>query len=80
MSKAAYPTIEIAAFVMFGIVYFIGCLRKKNFCMQKLQRNSDLPLMKYLDKVGLKYSTYTYRMLTFILSQSNLFKHTKESI
>ena len=27
MTKAAYPTIGIAAFVMFGIVYFIGCLR-----------------------------------------------------
>ena len=27
MAKAAYPTIGIAAFVMFGIVYFIGCLR-----------------------------------------------------
>ena len=26
MAKAAYPTIGIAAFVMFGIVYFIGCL------------------------------------------------------
>ena len=25
MAKAAYPTIGIAAFVMFGIVYFIGC-------------------------------------------------------
>ena len=28
MAKAAYPTIGIAAFVMFGIVYFIGCLQK----------------------------------------------------
>ena len=27
MAKAAYPTIGIAALVMFGIVYFIGCLR-----------------------------------------------------
>ena len=27
MAKAAYPTIGIAAFVMFGIVYFIGCLQ-----------------------------------------------------
>ena len=26
MAKAAYPTIGIAAFVMFVIVYFIGCL------------------------------------------------------
>ena len=26
MAKAAYPTIGIAALVMFGIVYFIGCL------------------------------------------------------
>ena len=33
--------------------------------LQELQRNSGLPLMKYLDKVGLKYSTYTYRMLTY---------------
>lgn len=28
MAKAAYPTIGIAALVMFGIVYFIGCLLK----------------------------------------------------
>ena len=27
MAKAAYPTIGIAAFVMFGTVYFIGCLQ-----------------------------------------------------
>ena len=27
MTKAAYPTIEIAAFVMYSIVYFIGCLQ-----------------------------------------------------
>ena len=27
MTKAAYPTIGIAAFVMFVIVYFIGWLR-----------------------------------------------------
>ena len=27
MAKAAYPTIGIAALVMFGIVYFIGCLQ-----------------------------------------------------
>ena len=26
--------------------------------LQELQRNSGLLLMKYLDKVGLKYSTY----------------------
>lgn len=29
MAKAAYPTIGIAALVMFGIVYFIGCLLLK---------------------------------------------------
>ena len=29
MAKAAYPTIGIAAFVMFGTVYFIGCLLLK---------------------------------------------------
>ena len=28
MAKAASPTIGIAALVMFGIVYFIGCLQK----------------------------------------------------
>ena len=28
MAKAAYPTIGIAAFVMFGTVYFIGCLQR----------------------------------------------------
>ena len=32
--------------------------------LQELQRNSGLPLMKYLDKVGLKYSTYTYWMVS----------------
>ena len=31
MAKAAYPTIGIAAFVMFVIVYFIGCLRILDF-------------------------------------------------
>ena len=30
MAKAAYPTIGIAALVMFGIVYFIGCLQKND--------------------------------------------------
>lgn len=30
MAKAAYPTIGIAALVMFGIVYFIGCLHWGN--------------------------------------------------
>ena len=35
--------------------------------LQELQRNSGLPLMKYLDKVGLKYSTYTYRVITIQL-------------
>ena len=30
MAKAAYPTIGIAALVMFGIVYLIGCLRITN--------------------------------------------------
>ena len=29
MTKAAYPTIGIAAFVMFVIVYFIGWLQNK---------------------------------------------------
>ena len=28
MAKAAYPTIGIAALVMFGIVYLIGCLQQ----------------------------------------------------
>ena len=31
MAKAAYPTIGIAALVMFGIVYFIGCLPQKAY-------------------------------------------------
>ena len=35
MAKAAYPTIGIAALVMFGIVYFIGCLHK-NELWQKI--------------------------------------------
>ena len=44
-------------------VFYI--MTKEEFLqLQELQRNSGLPLMKYLDQVGLKYSTYTYRMLT----------------
>ena len=55
MAKAAYPTIGIAALVMFGIVYFIGCLQIKiisEFCVigklqcagicGKLQRRNKL--------------------------------------
>ena len=38
--------------------------------LQELQRNSGLPLMKYLDKVGLKYSTYTYWNRKFRVSSS----------
>ena len=38
--------------------------------LQELQRNSGLPLMKYLDKVGLKYSTYTYWNRKFRFSPS----------
>ena len=37
---------------------------------QELQRNSGLPLMKYLDQVGLKYSTYTYWNRKFRYSPS----------
>lgn len=36
MAKAAYPTIGIAALVMFGIVYFIGCLHfNSNVTMER---------------------------------------------
>ena len=38
--------------------------------LQELQRNSGLPLMKYLDKVGLKYSTYIYWNRKFRFSPS----------
>ena len=38
--------------------------------LQELQRNSGLPLMKYLDHVGLKYSTYTYWRRKFRFSPS----------
>lgn len=38
--------------------------------LQELQRNSGLPLMKYLDKVGLKYSTYNYWNRKFRFSVS----------
>ena len=38
--------------------------------LQELQRNSGLPLMKYLDQVGLKYSTYTYWKRKFRFSPS----------
>ena len=37
MTKAAYPTIGIAAFVMFVIVYFIGWLLK--FQLFKIKKN-----------------------------------------
>ena len=36
MTKAAYQTRGITAFVMFGIVYFIGCLRKLHVIRQPL--------------------------------------------
>ena len=36
MAKAAYPTIGIAAFVMFGTVYFIGCLLQFTAGIRKL--------------------------------------------
>ena len=35
MAKAAYPTIGIAALAMFGIVYFIGCLRNIFYTQRK---------------------------------------------
>ena len=38
--------------------------------LQESQRNNGLPLMKYLDKVGLKYSTYTYWKRKFRFSPS----------
>jgi putative transposase len=38
--------------------------------LQELQRNSGLLLMKYLDKVGLKYSTYTNLNRKFRFSPS----------
>ena len=38
--------------------------------LQELQRNSGLPLMKYLDQVGLKHSTYTYWNRKFRFSPS----------
>ena len=41
MAKAAYPTIGIAALVMFGIVYFIGCLR----CLLCIQTNAYCTLV-----------------------------------
>ena len=42
MAKAAYPTIGIAALVMFGIVYFIGCLRKREkiFAIYSIQKGA----------------------------------------
>ena len=39
MAKAAYPTIGIAAFVMFGTVYFIGCLQLKNIAQIEHSRH-----------------------------------------
>ena len=55
-------------------VFYI--MTKEEFLqLQELQRNSGLPLMKYLDHVGLKYSTYTYRMLTELrFSSVNLYR------
>ena len=43
--------------------------------LQELQRNSGLPLMKYLDKVGLKYSTYTYWNVTIRYTKNHLQTH-----
>ena len=57
-------------------IYFIECLRilsdayEEFLQLQELQRNSGLPLMKYLDKVGLKYSTYNYWNRKFRFSVS----------
>lgn len=52
MAKAAYPTIGIAALVMFGIVYLIGCLR-----FTKIDRtlNTNLPISD-VTVIGRDYS------------------------
>ena len=53
ITKAAYPTIGIAALVMFGIVYFIGCLhlsaieRAKIDCAEKLFNTISTSNVKY---------------------------------
>ena len=39
--------------------------------LQELQRNSGLSLMKYLEEIGLKYSTYTYWNRKFRQSASD---------
>ena len=39
--------------------------------LQELQRNSGLPLMKYLEEIGLKYSTYAYWNRKFRQSESD---------
>ena len=46
MAKAAYPTIGIAALVMFGIVYFIGCLHLKKCLDEREKRYSRFTLYK----------------------------------
>ena len=52
MAKAAYPTIGIAAFVMFGIVYFIGCLRLSASYAKKTPE-AFLPRESYFNRIGL---------------------------
>ena len=41
MAKAAYPTIGIAALVMFGIVYFIGCLQISKQLQLDIEKHND---------------------------------------
>ena len=48
MAKAAYPTIGIAALVMFGIVYFIGCLRNSDKVFYKKSPDFIRTLFVYI--------------------------------
>lgn len=53
MAKAAYPTIGIAALVMFGIVYFIGCLQLGNNLFWKYAF-MHLLLLEYMKWLNIK--------------------------
>lgn len=58
MAKAAYPTIGIAALVMFGIVYFIGCLPlsdvyRLSASYAKKTPEARMPRESYFNRIGL---------------------------
>ena len=63
MTKAAYPTIGIAAFVMFVIVYFIGCLHNV-VGVNVLPNYSSYKRIVFWIMIIFFYSDSTYPSLT----------------